>query len=496
VDRAVKNILKLRFRFGQFDPDELCPFTSIRDDQCCSSEHSTTALEAYRKAVVLLQNDGILPLDPAKCGKVLVLGDLAEKNMADWYSGKPPEVITPLDAIRDILPEGAVSTVKLHDLCAIYNEDESGWLRVDEEGAVSFDGDESTRTEFEEIDWGFTSVSYRSTKTGKYLNMLSDQTLGCTSDAVWGWFTMELLYRNEETGFFIPHGDRFNDRYNAEQKENINRYMKGLRRETLSDGLAAAVEAAAKADTVIFMPGNHPLINGRECFDRPALTFPRRWTDLIGRLSEVNKNIILAMIAGYPHAFTEEAKLMRAVLYTSHGEQYVGKAVAEVLFGRYNPAGRLSMTWYLSEDDLPDIEDYDIINNPRTYMYFDKPVQYPFGFGLSYTTFGYSDISVARGTGGYDVSCNLRNTGPVAGDEVVQLYAALRGVPVKAPNLLLCGFERVHLAPGEAKKVSFFVPDEELVLFNEAENAFSIKPEEIAFSIGASSADLKLTEVV
>jgi len=494
VDRAVRNILNLRFRFGHFDPDEMCPFTAIKEDRLCCDEHSATALESYRKSVVLLKNDGVLPLDPAKCGKVLVLGDLAAKNMADWYSGKPPEAIAPLDAIKKILPESSVETVGLHDLCVIYNEDEGGWLRVDDEGTVNYDGDETTRTEFEEIDWGFTSVSYRNVKTGKYLNLLSEQTLGCTADHVWGWFTMELFYRDAVTGRFIPHGKKLADRFNDEQKQTIDGLLKGLRRETLNDGLAAAVEAAAKADTVIFMPGNHPLINGRECFDRPAITFPQRWTEILQRLHTVNPNIVLSLIAGYPHAFPEESKLARAVLYTSHGEQYLGTALAEVLFGKYNPAGRLSMTWYLSEDDLPDIEDYDIINSPRTYMYFDKPVQFPFGHGLSYSTFEYSDMSVAKAAGGYTATCTVRNTGQIAGDEVVQLYATLRGVPVKAPNLLLCGFDRVHFAAGETKAVSFFVPDEEVRLFDEAANAFSIIPEEITFSIGASSADLRLKE--
>jgi len=496
VDKAVKNILKLRFRFGQFDPDEMCPYTAIKEDQLCCAEHSATALEAYRKSVVMLKNDGILPLDPAKCGKVLVLGDLAEKNMADWYSGKPPETVAPLEAIRSMLPEGSVETVRLHDLCAIYNENTGGWLRVDDEGVVSFDGDESTRTEFEEIDWGFTSVSYRNTKTGKYLNMQSDLKIGCTADAVWGWFTMELFYRNEETGMFIPHGRKFADRFNNEQKDTIDGFIMDLRRVKLNDGLAAVVEAAARADTVIYMPGNHPLINGRECFDRPAITFPRRWIELLNRIHAVNKNIVLSMISGYPHAFPEEAKLIRAALYTSHGEQYTGTALAEVLFGKYNPAGRLSMTWYLSEDDLPDIENYDIINSPRTYMYFDKPVQFPFGFGLSYTTFEYSGMTVTKEADGYSISCSVRNSGQIKGNEVVQLYATLRGVPVKAPNLLLCGFERISFLPGESKTVTFKVPDAELTLFDEAKNAFAIIPEEITFSIGASSADLRLKEVV
>jgi beta-glucosidase len=210
----------------------------------------------------------------------------------------------------------------------------------------------------------------------------------------------------------------------------------------------------------------------------------------------VNPNVVLTLIAGYPYAFAKEEKLTRAVIYTSHGEQCVGAAAAGALFGKVNPAGRLSMTWYLSQDDLPDIGDYDIINSPRTYMYFDKPVQYPFGYGLSYTSFSYSGLSVEGSADGFAVTCAVRNSGKSAGDEVVQLYAALEGVDIKAPRRQLVGFERVALTPGEVAVVRFDVPMTELTLFDEAADAFAILPKAVLFSAGASSEDLRLSEKV
>ena len=496
IDLALTNIFKLRFRLGQFDPDELCPFTRITQDQLCCEEHSNTALEAARKSIVLLQNDSILPLDKTGCGRTLVIGDIAEANFADWYSGRPPEAIAPIAAIKEILNNDSVMSVKIHDTCAIYNDIETGWLRVDENGDVSYDGDEHTRTVFEEIDWGFNSVSYRSVTSGKYLNLTSDRSLACRSDDVWGWFTHELFLRDESTGRFLPHGHLYGDRYNEEQLEFIADMISALRIEKLSDGLTPAVEAAENAETIIVVLGNHPMINGRECFDRSSIKFPQRWTTLLARLSAVNPNIVLSLIAGYPYAFPEEAKLARAILYTSHGEQYVGKAVAETIFGKYNPAGRLSMTWYLSEADLPDINDYDIINNPRTYMYFEKPVQYPFGFGLSFTEFEYSKASVIYDGNDFTITCNVSNIGERSGDEVVQLYATMHDMPVKAPIKQLCGFSRIDLAPGETEVVSFFVPGNELRLFDENDNAFSITPDFITFSIGSSSTDIRLTEEI
>lgn len=492
IDKALKNIYRVRFRLGQFDPDEMCPYTNIPQERLCGAEHSSVALEASRKSVVLLQNDGILPLDPASRNKLLVLGDLGTKNMPDWYSGLAPISLTPYEELRKIVPMQNVQTMSIHDLCAIYSDTHKAWLRVDLDGKVFFDGDEETRTVFEEIDWGFDSVSYRDTLSGRYLDLQPDFSFNCKSEMVWGWFTQELFLRDEKSGRFLPHGHFYLERYSDEQKAEIGDMMSTLRREILSDGISPSIEAASKADTVLLYLGNHPLINGRECFDRPAITFPRRWTELIDRLHAVNKNIILTLIAGYPYAFPEEAGRLRAVMYASHGEQYVGKAVAETLFGINNPAGRTSMTWYLSENDLPDIFDYDIINNPRTYMYFDKPVQFPFGYGLSYTTFEYSDMDVNRDGEHYVVSLSVKNTGEHDGDEVVQLYATLDGVPVKAPIKQLCGFERINLAANESKRISLKVPVEEVRLFDEKENEFSIIPQSITFMAGASSEDIRL----
>ncbi|MCL2003559.1 MAG: glycoside hydrolase family 3 C-terminal domain-containing protein [Oscillospiraceae bacterium] len=492
IDAALFNIFKVRFRMGQFDPDGLCPYAAIPQDRLCCAEHSEVALEAAQKSVVLLQNDGILPLDPQTCGKVLVVGDLADVTMPDWYSGLPPQTVTPLQAIRDALPEGAVETVETRDLCVIFNDGAGGYARVEQDGTVVYDGDETTRSVFEEFDYGFTSAAYREVRSGKFLAVNGDGALTCTSGGLWGWFTYELFFREEDTGRFIPHGETFRDGLSEENKEKVDALMKALRRELLTDGLSRAVDAAARCDTVIFVTGNHPLVNGRECFDRPDITFPARWTRLLERMSAVNPNIVLALIAGYPYAFEKEAKSVRAALYASHGEQYIGTAVADALFGKINPAGRLSMTWYLSQNDLPDINDYDIVNSPRTYLYFDKHVQFPFGHGLSYTEFTYTALAAERTEAGFTVTCSLRNDGKRVGDEVVQLYASYEGVPVKAPIRQLVGFERIPLAAGGTETVTFHVPLEELTLFDEKANSFSILPQAVTFSVGASSANTAL----
>ena len=195
IDRAITNTLTTRFRLGQFDPPEANPYSGIKKEKLCAKAHLEVALQAARESVVLLKNDGILPLDPEKCKKVLLIGDLAQTNMADWYSGKPPHVSTISSAIGGILQGGSEDAPCIHNLCALYCDKANAWVCVDEKGEVTFDENENARAIFEEVDWGFDSVSYRHAKTKKYLNVTNDLTLGCTSDAVWGWFTMEQFFR-------------------------------------------------------------------------------------------------------------------------------------------------------------------------------------------------------------------------------------------------------------------------------------------------------------
>jgi len=502
IDKAISNTFRIRFRLGHFDPDNVNPYKKIKNDRLCGPEHTAVALEASQKAVVLLKNDGILPLDADKCGSVLLLGDLAEKNLPDWYSGKPPYTVTPFNAIKRKTSKSRVKLMEVHDLCVLYSDLEKCWLRVDENGVVAFDGDEDTRSVFEEVDWGFNAVSYRDVTTKKFLNLINDPenpgefTLSCTSDMVWGWFTMEQFIRDEITGKFLPHSYTFGNRYNKEDCKKIDTLVKKLRSDIITNAMAPIMHVAKKSDTVIITLGNHPLINGRECFDRPSIYFPGRWKKLIESVCSVNKNVILMLVAGYPYAFGNEEKLFRAVLYTAHGEQDVGTALADVLFGDYNPAGRTSMTWYRSEKDLPDINNYDIITKPRTYMYFDKPVQYPFGHGLSYTTFEYAKLEAKQSGENYTVSCDVKNTGGPAGDEVVQLYVTLNDTPIKAPIRRLCGFERINIAPGETKNVSFDVTNEYLALYDEAAASFTVKPGSITFAAGSSSKDIKIESTI
>ena len=172
-----------------------------------------------------------------------------------------------------------------------------------------------------------------------------------------------------------------------------------------------------------------------------------------------------------------------------------GTAIAEVLFGDYNPGGRLPFTFYKSIDDLPPFDDYDIYKG-RTYMYFKGKPLYPFGYGLSYTSFGYSNMSISGSGDSIVVAADIRNTGDIKGDEVVQLYCTDLESPVKRPKKQLVGFKRMSLDKGETRTVSFVAARDQLKYWDEGIHSWSFEPGEFKFALGSSSEDIRLNRVI
>jgi beta-glucosidase len=153
------------------------------------------------------------------------------------------------------------------------------------------------------------------------------------------------------------------------------------------------------------------------------------------------------------------------------------------------------MTWYLDDRDMPDLNDYDIIKNKRTYLYYDKPVLYPFGYGLSYTSFGYDKLKVSPAKEGAALSFTVKNTGTRAGDEVAQVYAASTRNDIPRPRRQLCGFERIHLEPGEEKTLSFDISREDLAYYDEAARTLTAD-REYRFMAGASAEDIRVSQIL
>lgn len=266
----------------------------------------------------------------------------------------------------------------------------------------------------------------------------------------------------------------------------------------------SARTVAAWADVAIVCVGNHPtcdagweqapvISEGKEAVDRQSLQLDQE--DLLLQVAQTNPNTIGVLISSFPYAINRANQTVPALLHLTQCSQELGHAVSDVIFGHYNPAGRLTQTWVKNITDLPHMMDYDITHG-RTYMYFKEKPLYPFGYGLSYTRFNYSgttlnDRVIERGDT-LRVCFNLNNSGDMDGDEVVQLYVSARKHTDKDPIKQLKAFQRISLRKGETKKVELTVPFTELQVWDEKQNRFILPDKEMTLEIGASSSDIRL----
>lgn len=266
----------------------------------------------------------------------------------------------------------------------------------------------------------------------------------------------------------------------------------------------SARTVAAWADVAIVCVGNHPTCNagweqapviseGKEAVDRQSLQLDQE--DLLLQVAQTNPNTIGVLISSFPYAINRANQTVPALLHLTQCSQELGHAVSDVIFGHYNPAGRLTQTWVKNITDLPHMMDYDITHG-RTYMYFKEKPLYPFGYGLSYTRFNYSgttlnDRVIERGDT-LRVCFNLKNSGDMDGDEVVQLYVSARKHTDKDPIKQLKAFQRISLRKGETKKVELTVPYTELQVWDGKQNRFILPDKEMTLEIGASSSDIRL----
>lgn len=502
LDHALRNTFRVRFRLGEFDPDDRNPYSHVPESKLCAPEHAALSRKAAQKSVVLLKNNGILPFGQ-DLKSVAVLGPLANEAYTDWYSGTPPYRITPLQGIQEILPEQPVHYHTGLDKVRIRVADSGSYVRIldGEEALLAADAQSSDLAEvFERNDWGWGNVTFRASSSRMYITE-GETALQVTSEEARGWFVKES-FRLEpvENGQFILkswegkpillQGERLV--VAAEGEASGTRFLIEL----TEDGLTEAVRAAQAAERAVIFVGNSPFINGKETIDRPDIVLPAAQQELIKAVHAANPNTVVVIVGSYPFAVNWEQEHVPAILYTSHAGQELGHAVGDVLFGQYNPAGRLNMTWYTSTDHLPDLMDYDIIKGKRTYQYFDGEVLYPFGHGLSYTSFNYEELTLDKDSIGADgkttVSIRIRNTGESAGEEVVQLYVRANHSRVTRPLKTLVGFTRIHLEAGEAKKVTFVLPASELAIWDVTREKYVVENGTYTIMAGSSSAMIQV----
>jgi len=315
-----------------------------------------------------------------------------------------------------------------------------------------------------------------------------------SGDVAWDWYSGAYPYA-------ITPLDGIKSKAGAGVKVNF----------ALNNDNNAAVDAAKASDVAIVVIGSHPTCEtmkfggkcdaseGKESIDRTAIDLQPVQEQLIKDVFKANPKTIVVVKSSFPFAINWAQENVPAIVHMAHNSQEEGNALADVLFGDYNPAGRLDQTWVKSLDDLPPMMDYNL-RNGRTYMYFKGQPLYPFGYGLSYTTFAYSNLraSSTRLTkdGQMSVTVSVRNTGKRDGQEVAQLYVTHLGSKVERPIKELKGFQRVALKAGEAKIVLFQLKAKDLAYWDADKKQWVVEDEKVNLMVGASSADTRVQQTI
>ena len=515
VDRAVRRLFTARFRLGMFDPPERVPYAQIPYEVNDSHEHRALALQAARESIVLLKNEGdLLPLRK-DLESIAVIGPNADdlQILLGNYNGTPSRPITPLEGIRKkISPaarlyyaqgcemaEGVHPLVVVPSVClrpADADANQAG-LRADYYDNPAFEGDAVLTRIDPLVDFAWKGKSPLTGHTAgrfavRWTGSLVAPVTGTYQLGVSGFSGYTLTLDNEQIVAYekIHHPVT----QTKELKLEAGRFY-GLRLDYVNRGLDPQVrllwsvpgsdhaidpvEMAQRAETVVMVMGLSPALEGEEMpvqvegfagGDRTEIKLPRPQEELLRRIHALGKPIVLVLLNGSALAVNWADEHVPAIVEAWYPGQAGGDAIADVLFGDYNPGGRLPVTFYRSVEDLPPFEDYSM--EDRTYRYFRGEPLYPFGHGLSYTTFAYTNLRLSAETiTPYEtltVSADVRNTGDRAGDEVVQLYTSDVAASVPVPIWQLQGFERVHLAPGETKTVAFTLTPRQFSIIDEA----------------------------
>ncbi|MCX4814240.1 glycoside hydrolase family 3 C-terminal domain-containing protein [Streptomyces sp. NBC_01239] len=510
VDAAVRRQLSVRFRLGEFDPDH-DPHTGTEDFD--TPAHRALAQEAAEQAVVLLKNDDLLPL--AHDTRLAVVGLLADECKLDWYSGTLIHRSTPLEGLYERFGAERVEFAEGVDRVLLRTL-EGAFLHVplaeaeDEvrgaEGALDpalLAGrtdlppltTDATGTELALVDWGEGVLTLRA-PDGRYLSVADDGYVRASADQPGGWVVQEIFrLEPHENGHLLLHigtGRHVSVAADgvkvAEEGADVFELVVAERGE---DAVARVAEAA---DVVLVVAGNDPHINGRETEDRTTLRLPAHQERLLRAARAANPNTALALVSAYPYA-VDPADLP-AILWTAHGGQAAGTALARVLAGDVSPAGRLPQTWYAADADLPGLLDYDVIGGRQTYLYFEGTPLFPFGHGLSYASFAYGDVTARAEQGAVHVEFTVTNTGDVTADEVAQLYTRAADPSVPRPRRELVAHRRVTLAPGERAELDFQVPLSAFEFWDVSRGTWRLEPGSYDLLIGASSDDIRLRTAV
>lgn len=528
IDVSVTRLMEARMRLGMFDPAKMVPYSDIPLSVVDCAEHRELALEAARKSMVLLENKGGMLPFTKQVRRVAVIGPNADEEevLLANYCGYPSSAVTVAEGVRRKLPDAEViyaqgcrlaeemphlsaipaaafytdSTKREHGLHVVYFDNDSlagtpCWQGV--EPAV----DHIWRTTPPHPGMRYDCFSAR------WSGVLSVSESGDYALGGEGYLGFELRLDGKRLASWKvpdqPHKEYSWVRLEAGrcyrieaeycQKDTEYAMMRLLWDYPKPDLQAEALRAAASSDLVILCMGLSPLLEGEALNidvkgfsggDRVDIGLPASQQKLIRAINKLGKPVVLVLLNGSAVAFGPDIQAMPAILEAWYPGQAGGDAVADVIFGDYNPAGRLPVTFYRSVDQIPAFENYDMAG--KTYRYFAGDPLYPFGYGLSYTTFSYEWVSVPESVQAGEpmsVAVRVTNTGARAGDEVVQLYVALPDSKYSGPIRSLQGFKRICLQPGQSRCVTFELLPEQMAALDEYDLPV-VEPGRIRLSVG------------
>ncbi|MDR0961014.1 MAG: glycoside hydrolase family 3 C-terminal domain-containing protein [Mediterranea sp.] len=539
INRSVKRLLRARFALGEMDDPEEVSWSRIPFSVVASAAHDSLALDAARRSMTLLQNrNALLPLQSSADGlTIAVMGPNANDSVMQWgnYNGMPQRTVTILQGIQAALGENdkliyeqGCAWVERSLIKSVFAQCQTNgqtgfsaryWNNTTREGAPDVTTHVSTPFRFCTSGATVFAPGVNLTDfTATYNSTFTPERSGEVVFEIYSYGTGRLrIDGNEVRSFRNNHGSRKSSHtlnVQAGKKYDIELEFEYLRSDAQLNfdlgfkeemNVARSVERVRSADVVIFVGGISPSLEGEEMGvdlpgfrrgDRTDIELPAAQRELIAALHRAGKKIVLVNCSGSPIALVPETESCDALLQAWYPGQQGGTAVADVLFGRYNPAGRLPVTFYRSLSQLPDFEDYNM--NGRTYRYMDVEPLFPFGHGLSYTTYSYGSVALSKNS--FSAGRTLILTVPVTnsgirdGEEVVQLYFA-KEHDSEGPLRTLRAFRRVHIPAGQTVEVSFELGDKELEWWNPESNSVEVTPGSYTLQVGGSSKEQALQKV-
>ena len=533
LDRSLRRLLIARFELGDFDNDDLNPWTKIPESVIASKEHKALALEMARKSIVLLQNrNQVLPL----AGKIdlVVMGPNANDSVMMWgnYSGYPTRTITALEGItQKAKAKDANARVRFIQGCGL-TRNEAFESRLNElRDPLGNRGLQATYWNNTEME-GVPAVVTRIEGPVRLSN--GGNTVfapGVNLEQFSGRYDATFIPTRDETlSFEISGDDKIRLLVNGDTLVNIwsarQRIQRGKKELSVKAGQHYRIQIdyvqeagygglnfdivsklnptpeqllaqIGEAETVIFVGGISPSLEGEEMRvsepgfrggDRESIELPQAQRDILATLHKAGKRVIFVNCSGSAMGLVPELESCDAILQWWYAGEQGGTALAEVLFGDKDPSGRLPITFYKSTNDLPDFLDYTMKN--RTYRYFQGEPLFPFGFGLSYTSFDISKPTYSNNK----VRVSVKNTGKREGLETVQVYIR-RIADANGPLKSLRAYSQVVLNPGESKTLTIPLPRERFEGWDEKTNSMRVVPGKYEVMVGTSSADKDLQKI-